>query len=55
MALRKKGTPAKIEIVIEAEDLEAWKKLINDSINNEPFKIVIGDKFRVKKDKKNKS
>jgi len=50
MALKKKGTPAKIDIVKEA-DLEQWKKLINDAVND-PATILIP---KEKKNKKNKS
>lgn len=54
MALKKKGTPAKIEIVVKESELEQWKKLLNDSVNNEPFTIITDSKLR-QKNKKNKA
>jgi hypothetical protein len=58
MALKKKGTPTKIEIFeINPTDseLEQWKKLIEKSINEEPFTIISNAKIKVKGKKKNKS
>ena len=50
MAMKKKGTPEKIEVVVASDaDLKKWKKLINDSIGCKPFTITTEDKSKPKK------
>jgi len=47
MALKKKGTPAKIEVVVKTSDLERFKQLVNDTFTS--------DIITVKEDKSTKS
>jgi hypothetical protein len=47
MALKKKGTPAKIEVVVKTADLERFKELVNDTFTS--------DIITIKEDKKNKN
>jgi len=50
MALKKKGTPAKMEVVPTEADLEKWKKFINSCISTDT--VIVKDD---KKKGKNKS
>lgn len=40
MALKKKGTPEKIEVVVKESDLEQWRKLIEKAAASDEVIIL---------------